>query len=557
MSDKPIRSQGGDDLQADGHSKGQARLEGVSASAGIISVCVLVSRITGFARTWAMAFALGSTFLASSYQVANSLPNMLYELVMAGILATAFLPVYISTKRKLGNDAGNEYASNLLTLVTILLGMVSLIGILFPQAIVYTQSFYSNQEEMGTATMLFQFFAIQTVFYGASSIVSGLLNANRDYLWSTIAPVANNVIVIASFLLYAAVAKEHPTAALYVIAIGNPLGVAAQMAIQLPFLKRNGISLRPRVNLRDPALRETLMLGGPAVLVMAGSFVTVSVMNAASYCFADNGPSVIAYARLWHTLPYSLIAIPLTTALFTELTHFLEDGNEAGFVGAVSSGTSQIVFLLIPFAMYLVVFSKPLVTLYHSGAFTMENVEQIARYLSALAVSLPLYGVSTYLQKAFSSLRRMGVYALASVAAAAVQVALTMLAVYAYQRGMPVTMESIAWASAVFYAVADVIAFAYLKRRFGHVGIAAILRAAMRGLVLGALGALAGYALLQLLFLAFGPLSGSIAQAFAYLAVGGVGSLAVTFGLAAKLRFPEGSFVTDKIEKVLNRRSNG
>ena len=69
---------------------GSARMGTVSASAGIMSVCVLLSRITGFARTWAMAFALGSTFLSSSYQVANNLPNMLYELVMAGMLVTAF-----------------------------------------------------------------------------------------------------------------------------------------------------------------------------------------------------------------------------------------------------------------------------------------------------------------------------------------------------------------------------------------------------------------------------------------------------------------------------------
>ena len=78
---------------------GSARMGTVSASAGIMSVCVLLSRITGFARTWAMAFALGSTFLSSSYQVANNLPNMLYELVMAGMLVTAFLPVYISVKK--------------------------------------------------------------------------------------------------------------------------------------------------------------------------------------------------------------------------------------------------------------------------------------------------------------------------------------------------------------------------------------------------------------------------------------------------------------------------
>ena len=70
-------------------------------------------------RTWAMAFALGSTMLASSYQVANNLPNMLYELVVGGMLVTAFLPVYVSVKDRLGVKGGNEYASNLLSLTFI------------------------------------------------------------------------------------------------------------------------------------------------------------------------------------------------------------------------------------------------------------------------------------------------------------------------------------------------------------------------------------------------------------------------------------------------------
>lgn len=122
---------------------------------------------------------------------------------------------------------------------------------------------------------------------------------------------------------------------------------------------------------------------------------------------------------------------------------------------AVTGGTSQIMFLLIPFALYLVVFAFPLVTLYHFGAFTMDNVAQIAAFLAGLAAALPLYGVSSYLQKVFSSLRKMGVFALASVIASVVQVALTMLAVFAFQQGASVPIESIAWASVTFYLVAD------------------------------------------------------------------------------------------------------
>ncbi len=536
-------------------SPAPARAKSVGASAALMSVCVLFSRITGFLRTWAMAFALGSSFLSSSYQVANNLPNMLYELVMGGMLVTAFLPVYVSVKKKSGDAAGNEYASNLLTIVTLFLGALSLLCMIFPSFVIYTQTFYSDQSETTQATFFFQFFAIQLVFYGASSIVSGLLNANRDYLWSSIAPVANNVIVIVTFLAYAFVAPLDQELALYIIAIGNPLGVFVQMAIQLPALKRNGIRLKPHVNLHDPALRETLGIGGPTFLVMIISFATVSVMNAASYRFAVDGPSVLAYARLWYTLPYSFLAIPITTAMFTELSEMKADGDMGGVVNAISSGCAQIMFLLVPFALYLIVFSVPLVTLYHVGAFTMENISSIASYLAVLALALPFYGISSYLQKVFSSLRKMGVFAALNFLAGVVQIALTALAAWTTTNGSanPATIESIALASAAFYLVGDGALLIYLRVHLGHIGSRRIFKATFSGLALGGIGALVGWGVLTALQTFAGALTGSLVQAFVYVAIGGIASLVVTFGLAAKLHIEEASFITGLVGKVARK----
>lgn len=536
-------------------------IEGTGSSASMISICVILSRITGFARTWAMAFALGATALSSSYQVANNLPNMLYELVMGGMLVTAFLPIYVSVKRKLGDEHSNEYASNLLTLVVLILGIVSIIGMVFPQTIIYTQSFYSDQDTMGTAILLFQFFAIQTVFYGGSSIFSGLLNANRDYLWSSIAPVFNNLVVISTFIAYAFVAPTHPMEALYIIAIGNPLGVFVQMAIQIPALKRNGIRLKLRVDLRDPYLIDTLKLGIPAALVMVFSFITVSVMNAASYAFADNGPSIIIYARLWYTLPYSFLAIPITTELFTELSHMEAIGDEEGEIVAISSGISQIMFLLIPFMLYLIVFSTPLVTIYHIGAFSSNDIGIIAGYLCALALALPFYGVNAYLQKIFSSIRHMGIFAIIIGFASVVQIVLTMGAVFLFDNGysfsfpttIPITIESIAIASAIFYVISDAISLIYLKAHFGHIGFLRIFISTILGIVLGALGALGGYGVLVLLQTFIAPLSGSIWQALGYVVLSGIVSLIITFGLAAIFKVKEASLINSMVSKVFRR----
>ena len=527
----------------------------VGASAALMSICTIISRLTGFVRTWAMAFALGATAISGSYQVANNLPSMLYELVIGGMIVTAFLPVYVSVKRRLGRDAGNEYASNLLTIVVIFLGVLSVLCMAFPGVAIYTQSFFSDQSEMGQATFFFQYFAIQLVFYGASAIVSGLLNANRDYLWAAIAPVANNVIVIATFFMYAAIAPDHPIEALYIIAIGNPLGVFVQLVLQLPALKRNGIRLRPRVNLHDPALRETVSIGIPAVFVMATSFGIVSAKNAASLVFLVEGPSVLAYARLWFTLPHSFLAVPITTTMFTELSEMESAGNNEGVKHGIVSGTNQIFFFMVPFALYLIVFSLPLVMLYHTGAFTMDSVGTIASFLAVYSITLPLYSVNTYLQKVFSSLRKMGVFAVFNFISAVVQVGLTFVACAFVDRG--VSINAIAAAEIVFYIVADGCLFLYLRMKLGHLGFRSMARAFFTALLLGGLGAAAGAGVLFGLEALVAPLTGSILQALGYVVAGGLVSLAVTFGLAIALHVPESAFLRAIAEKVAGRLGRG
>ncbi len=525
----------------------------VGSSAALISICVIISRITGLGRTWAMAFALGSTFVSSAYQVANNLPNMLFELVMGGMLVTAFLPVYVSTKKKLGERRGNDYASNLLTIVVILLGAVSVLCMVFPAQIIFTQTFYSDQQEMSLAVFFFQFFAIQIVFYGASTIVSGLLNANREYFWSSIAPVFNNVIVIASFLAYAFVARYDQQAAFFVIAIGNPLGVFVQMAIQIPALAKQGIHLRPRLNLRDPALRETVSLGVGALFITMCAFATVSVQNAASYCFADNGPSVIAYARLWFTFPYSFLVVPVTTSMFTELADMQAEDNVGGVVAGIIDGARQIIFLMIPMTLYLIVFATPLVTLYHVGAFTEDAIGQIASYLMVMAVALPFYSLSCYLNTVFSSIRRIGLFSWINFAAVVVQVLLTMACAWAVQNGLAIGIESIAAVTIVSYLLGDVAAFVYLKRHYRAFRFGPLAKSTGRGIVLGALGALAGWAALSALSALFGPLDGSILKSLAYIIVGGVLALAITFAPAVAARWPEAALVTAATDKIARR----
>ena len=527
-----------EDSQDDVDDMGSSDYSTVGRSAGLMTVLTIVSRVTGFIRTWAMAAAIGMSLLSSSYQVANNLPNMLYELVMGGMLVTAFLPVYMGVRREQGREASNEYVGNLLGILLLLLGGISLLGTVFAPGFIWTQSFLSGDGgSMDTAAFMFRFFAIQILFYGLGSVFSGVLNAHRDYFWSTFAPVLNNVIVIASFMGFAPVsALFGEQAGIILIAAGTTLGVFVQMACQIPALGKHGVHPHIHIDFKDPALRQTIALGIPTLLATVCMFVSTSITNAAALVVQpETGPSVIAYARLWYTLPYALIAASLSTALYTELSHDAQEKDYDSVRTGISRGVAQMLFFLIPFALYLIVFARPLNMIYCAGKFDESGVALVSEFLIYLALSLPLYGVVVLMQKSFSALLDMKPYSRYCLYSAIGQAGSVLLFGVVLGYGMP----AIALSYVVDYVVLVGCSLWWLRRRLHGLQVKSILHGGFFGLLFGGFGAAAGAGVMWALEHFVGVLGSSILITLGYVCVAGVVSLAVTFGLAFVFKMPE------------------
>ena len=524
--------------QDDIDDMGSSDYSTVGRSAGLMTILTIVSRVTGFIRTWAMAAAIGMSLLSSSYQVANNLPNMLYELVMGGMLVTAFLPVYMGVRREQGRDASNEYVGNLLGILLLLLGGISVLGTVFAPGFIWTQSFLSGDGgSMNTAAFMFRFFAIQILFYGLGSVFSGVLNAHRDYFWSTFAPVLNNVIVIASFMGFAPVSAQFgEQAGIILIAAGTTLGVFVQMACQIPALGKHGVHPHIHIDFKDPALRQTITLGIPTLLATVCMFVSTSITNAAALVVQpETGPSVIAYARLWYTLPYALIAASLSTALYTELSHDAQEKDYDSVRMGISRGVAQMLFFLIPFALYLIVFARPLNMIYCAGKFDESGVALVSEFLVYLALSLPLYGVVVLMQKSFSALLDMKPYGRYCLYSAIGQAGSVLLFGVVLGYGMP----AIALSYVVDYVILVGCSLWWLRRRLHGLQVKSILHGGFFGLLLGGLGAAAGAGVMWALEHFVGALGGSILVTLGYVCVAGIVSLAVTFGLAVAFKMPE------------------
>ena len=521
------------------------RQKEVSRSASMMSVLVIISRLTGFARTWAQSIAVGTTVLASCYAIANTLPDQLYELVGAGMLTTAFLPVYMSIKKKIGKEGANAYTSNLLSIVVIATLLTSILGIVFAGQVIYTQSFSANVEfDSELAIYFFRFFAIEIVLYCFSTIFSGVLNAERSYFWPMAAPIFNNFITTASFIAYALLAPVNPSLGLLILAFGNPLGVLVQVLVQIPSLKKNGIRLRLRINFRDPALRDTLKIGAPALIVVIANFITVSVQNSSQLSVSAAGGAISNYARLWYTLPYAILTVPLTTALFTELSDNWAKKNIAAFKRDLTQGVCQILLFTVPFMLYLIVFSVPLISIISSRQFEAEDIFLTAEFLSGLSLALPLYGVGMYLQKVCSAMRRMTLYAVAATLGSGVQVALLIFGTPYFGLGF------VAATSAIFNAIIDIVMLLALRRRLGHIGLVSMAFAFVRSLGLGLLGSAVAVLIMRVLEAFIGPVVGSPLRGIINCFAAGIPAVLVTYGLAVIFKFPEAAAIRSLLGRL-------
>lgn len=524
----------------------------IARSTAMMSALTLISRVTGFIRTWAMAFALGNTVLAASFSLANNLPNMIYELVAGGVLSTAFLPIYLQQRNARSREEGNRYASNLLSLALIFLGVIALLASLFSPQVMLTQTLFSSSssETVENAVWLFRFFAFQIVFYGVSAIFGGLLNAEREYFWPAISSVFMNLIIIVTFFAYPFVSSLSGQAGLLLLAIGTTLSIAVMACVQIPALVKAGFRFRFHIDLHDEGLHETVRLALPAILCTAINLVSLSFMNSCALHVAPNGPASVSYAWMWYQFPYGVLGVALSTALFTEMSDRMSRGDVYGFKQHLNMGLRTTCLLIIPMAAMLFVCSDELIGLYTAGEFTASDIAPIADLLRGWAFALPLYACYMFVYRAYSSLKNLKTVAICNLVFTCVQVFLYMIftGVIAVPGFGSLGLVGIACGDIVFYGLMLVVLLAILVRRRGGFGLGklviACLKVTIATLIGGVVAELASWGIASVIDIS------NIFGSFIALVITGIIGLSIIFVMCRILSVSE---VTDFAHRLVRR----
>lgn len=516
-----------------------------------MSASTFVSRLTGFARTWAMGYALGVTALADSYDIANNLPNMLFELLAGGVLSSVFIPLFMERLRNDGEEDAWRFASYVLNIVVIVLGAIAAVATLWPQPFVRSQTLTISPEQAELATWLFRFFAVQIVFYGAGLVFTGVLNSYRRFLAPAVAPIFNNIVVTVALLgFYVPFRDSNPHLALTGLAVGTTLGVIAMVAVQVPSLLRLGGRYTFRIDWHHPALRNVGIKMVPILVYVVTNLVGVTFRTNFAVATGAGGQAALRYAWQFYQLPYGIFAVALATAVFPELAERANSRDMTGFKQMFSRGLRATMVLILPLAALLGTLSTPIITLYRAGRFTAEDVPIVAGVLLWWAVALPFYAGYMYVLKSFYSLQDTTTPMYTNIVTTILQVMLYAVLVRGLASWNGLGIIGIPIADGIFFVVHLGALLFILRRRTGAFDGRAIARTLGNVVLASGAGALAAWGLLQLTSALAEVRAGFLLQ----LALAGLAGLGVAYAIMAVLKVPELEMVTGRITRRFRRK---
>lgn len=409
----------------------------MARATAVMSSLTAMSRITGFLRVAAMAYAIGGTEskVADTYTLANSTPNIIYQLVVGEVLATLLVPVFVSSFKTRSSEDSWRLAGTILNLALIASGIAVALTVLFAPQIMslYTLNLSGEtaqiQREVGS--FFLRIFMPQMVFYAAGMVLTGLLHAHRRFGAPMFAPLLNNVIVIATFLIFRAVhGPATPmltgltTGEKVLLAGGTSLGVVAMTMCLWPFVLRiPGRRSMRALDWRDPEIRAVAALSTWSLL-----YVGVNQVGLWAVSVLANGTDggVAAYQTAWilYQLPYALFAASIYTFLSPQMAEHIVEGNIAGVRHDVSRGLRISAIVVLPAAAGSIALGRPIIELLlQRGVFSARSTELFAETFVLMSAGLGAYAAFQLLMRAFYAMKDTRTPFLINVAVEAVLIA--------------------------------------------------------------------------------------------------------------------------------------
>lgn len=369
-----------------------------------MAIGTVASRITGFLRTATLVAVLGVGGVRQAFEVSNTLPNSLYDLLLGGALTATLVPVLVQARAKNQDEA---YAQRLLTLIVLAMAGLTALALVAAPMLVRLYSKTTDPAELDLAVAWARFFLPQIMFYGVFATVAAVLNTRGRFAAPVWAPVLNNVVVITTLALFTMVpGPQTNTPAILsasqrlVLGVGTTLGVVAMTAALLPSLRASGFRWRIRLDLKGMGLRRLGRLAAWTFLYVAATQLAFLILTRLATAVGQF-PQYVTALIVWQ-LPYAVVAVSVITALLPRMSRHAVDGRLDLMRLDLDRGLRLSAVFLIPAALGLVVLGRPLaVALFAHGQTTNAQADQIGSVLAVFALGLVPFSIYQLQSRAF------------------------------------------------------------------------------------------------------------------------------------------------------------
>ncbi len=386
-------------------------------ASSVMAVGTIISRITGFIGGVIMIATLGTALLADAFNVANTMPNILYNLLVGGALTAIFVPQLVRAFDDA--DGGHLFASRLVTTISGILLVLVIIGVIFaPQLVyIYAPSFSTPgfETEREIAIAFTRYCLPQIFFLGLFTMLGQVANARGSFAPLMWAPIANNLVVIVVFsaflIKWPSVNVDSITSTqIQILGWGTTAGIIVQALILIPVVKRSGIKIRPKWGVAG--LGKSFSLAGWTLVYVLisqiGYLITVNVATTAAVDSAKAGITTgvgftpFKNAYLIMLLPYSIVTISIVTALLPHMSKLAINKKIEDVKEQILRAIKTVAVLTIPSSVAFLLFG-PLITEVLFFGIDKNDGIYIGYVLSALSLGLVAFSINLVLIRGFNA----------------------------------------------------------------------------------------------------------------------------------------------------------
>jgi putative peptidoglycan lipid II flippase len=393
-------------------------------AAALITVLTVVARLTGFGRNLVFARTVGATCLNSTYQTVNTVPNILYEVVAGGALASLVVPLLARAVAAGDRDHIDRTASALITWTVVVLTPLALVIALAAEPIarfMLGDASCDGADDVG-ASML-RVFAPQVVLYGVGIVLTGILQAHRRFGGPALAPLLSSIVVIGAYLTYAVAAPRGTDIATLtkgqelILSVGTTLGVVAlSLSLVVP-ISRLGLRLRPTFGFPDGVAPHVRSLAAAGMAALAAQQASIAVVLLLGNQASDVAVAVYTQAQTIYFLPWAVLAVPVATTVFPRLAERWSAGDRGSYRAQLAASTQIVVLLSMGAAAAMVAAARPLARVMFQDTPGVDSVDALAEGVIGFAAGLVGYGLFALLSRALYAARTMAATAIACVVA--------------------------------------------------------------------------------------------------------------------------------------------